>query len=353
MAAPRLLHTEEAAVRSHLRLQRRRSEENLKQPPAAELYAARIASSADELSSLNRSPSVSSSDESYSRTDFSRTDADSPSPPPPRAPSFTEQLRLLSLPGAEAPPPALAELSSFADRDDRSEGEVPVTVEAAARRVAETGAAPARTDSESDGLDAFDEPETTRSSDGEPPCKKRSLSREEGAAMNRLLARGSVSPLEAAREAAREANRSAAEAAMAAAAPGRRAPRSAPTSAKKSQLPRFVGCRASPSGGGRYGTAGSDGEPAPGNPPVAARANLSEPTTPQGRCNTDTYTRPARGGPAQPLEALQAAARRQQEALLASLAGGDGGGARLLLRPPPSRIPLPAPRAAAPAAPSR
>ena len=185
MAAPRLLHAEEASVRSHLRLQRRRSEENLKQPPAAELYAARIASSADELSSLNRSPSVSSSDESYSRTDFSRTDADSPSPPPPRAPSFTEQLRLLSLPGAEAPPPALAELSAFADRDERSDGEV--AVEEAARRVAEAGAAPARTDSESDGLEAFDEPDTARSSDGEPPCKKRSLSREEGAAMNRLL----------------------------------------------------------------------------------------------------------------------------------------------------------------------
>ncbi|XP_043199762.1 Ca(2+)/calmodulin-responsive adenylate cyclase-like isoform X3 [Amphibalanus amphitrite] len=363
MAAPRLLHTEEAAVRSHLRLQRRRSEENLKQPPSAELYAARIASSADELSSLNRSPSVSSSDESYSRTDFSRTDADSPSPPPPRAPSFTEQLRLLSLPGAEAPPPALAELSAFADRDDRSdgrsEGEPAVTVEEAVRRVTETGAAPAPTDSESDGLEAFDEPEATRSSDGEPPCKKRSLSREEGAAMNRLLARGSVSP----REAAHEAVRSAAEAAMAAAAaaaPSRRTPRSAPNSAKKSHLPRFVGARAAPAGGGaggagRYGTSGSDGQPR--NPPVTARANLSEPTTPQARCNTDTYTRPGRGDPPSapaPLEALQAAARRQQAALLASLAGGDGGGgARLLLRPPPSRIPLPAPRAAPPADPSR
>ncbi|XP_043199779.1 Ca(2+)/calmodulin-responsive adenylate cyclase-like isoform X5 [Amphibalanus amphitrite] len=278
MAAPRLLHTEEAAVRSHLRLQRRRSEENLKQPPSAELYAARIASSADELSSLNRSPSVSSSDESYSRTDFSRTDADSPSPPPPRAPSFTEQLRLLSLPGAEAPPPALAELSAFADRDDRSdgrsEGEPAVTVEEAVRRVTETGAAPAPTDSESDGLEAFDEPEATRSSDGEPPCKKRSLSREEGAAMNRLLARGSVSP----REAAHEAVRSAAEAAMAAAAaaaPSRRTPRSAPNSAKKSHLPRFVGARAAPAGGGAGGAGRSPSVTSASESPASVSAGLA------------------------------------------------------------------------------
>ncbi|XP_059084537.1 Ca(2+)/calmodulin-responsive adenylate cyclase-like isoform X2 [Tigriopus californicus] len=55
------------------------------------IYSSRIHSSADEISSLNRSPSVSSSDESFSRTDFSRTDAEeelSPrSSPPSRPPS--------------------------------------------------------------------------------------------------------------------------------------------------------------------------------------------------------------------------------------------------------------------------
>merc|ERR1719346_884955 len=47
------------------------------------LYSSRIHSSADEISSINRSPSeLSSSDESFSRTDFSRDeDGESPSPP--------------------------------------------------------------------------------------------------------------------------------------------------------------------------------------------------------------------------------------------------------------------------------
>jgi hypothetical protein len=68
---------EEAVVRSRLRnLQRHYSEESLADPHHQLL---RIHSSADEISSLNHSPSISSSDESYSRT----TDAaDSPSPPP-------------------------------------------------------------------------------------------------------------------------------------------------------------------------------------------------------------------------------------------------------------------------------
>ena len=58
------------------------------------IYSSRIHSSADEISSLNRSPSMSSSDESFSRTDFSsRTDAEEEagqsvtSSPPSRPPS--------------------------------------------------------------------------------------------------------------------------------------------------------------------------------------------------------------------------------------------------------------------------
>ncbi|XP_023721061.1 Ca(2+)/calmodulin-responsive adenylate cyclase isoform X3 [Cryptotermes secundus] len=84
--------TEEASVRTKLRnshnnpllhLQRHYSDESL--PGATGFYFSspaqqRIHSSADEISSLNHSPSISSSDESYSRT----TDADaSPSPSPP------------------------------------------------------------------------------------------------------------------------------------------------------------------------------------------------------------------------------------------------------------------------------
>ena len=60
-------------------LPRHHSEESLGQARAG-LYASKIHSSADEISSMNRSDD-SSSDESFSRTDFSRTDAESPSPP--------------------------------------------------------------------------------------------------------------------------------------------------------------------------------------------------------------------------------------------------------------------------------
>lgn len=68
----------------HRPLQRHYSDESLPgggggHNPGPGLY--RIHSSADEISSVNRSPSISSSDESYSRT----TDA-SPSPSPPPAP---------------------------------------------------------------------------------------------------------------------------------------------------------------------------------------------------------------------------------------------------------------------------
>jgi hypothetical protein len=56
---------------------RHHSEESLQ---SRGLYASKIHSSADEISSMNRSDD-SSSDESFSRTDFSRTDAESPSPP--------------------------------------------------------------------------------------------------------------------------------------------------------------------------------------------------------------------------------------------------------------------------------
>lgn len=81
---------EEAAIRTKLRnnpLQRHYSDESLQGAGSFGLYFSsphqqqhRIHSSADEISSLNHSPSISSSDESYSRT----TDADaSPSPSPP------------------------------------------------------------------------------------------------------------------------------------------------------------------------------------------------------------------------------------------------------------------------------
>ncbi|PSN35319.1 hypothetical protein C0J52_24529, partial [Blattella germanica] len=88
----RYARTEEASVRNKLRnshnnpllhLQRHYSDESLQ--GASGFYFSspaqqRIHSSADEISSLNHSPSISSSDESYSRT----TDADaSPSPSPP------------------------------------------------------------------------------------------------------------------------------------------------------------------------------------------------------------------------------------------------------------------------------
>ncbi|XP_049778147.1 Ca(2+)/calmodulin-responsive adenylate cyclase [Schistocerca cancellata] len=81
---------EEPAARTKLRnnpLQRHYSDESLQGASSFGLYFSsphqqqhRIHSSADEISSLNHSPSISSSDESYSRT----TDADaSPSPSPP------------------------------------------------------------------------------------------------------------------------------------------------------------------------------------------------------------------------------------------------------------------------------
>ncbi len=59
------------------------SEESLLSKGGNGLYSSRIHSSADEISSINRSPSeLSSSDESFSRTDFSRDDdGESPSPP--------------------------------------------------------------------------------------------------------------------------------------------------------------------------------------------------------------------------------------------------------------------------------
>ena len=59
-------------------LPRHHSEESLHS--RAGLYTNKIHSSADEISSMNRSDD-SSSDESFSRTDFSRTDIESPSPP--------------------------------------------------------------------------------------------------------------------------------------------------------------------------------------------------------------------------------------------------------------------------------
>ena len=86
---PKHYQVEEAGVRNKLRnLTRHYSDDSLHGSSNRELYATRIHSSADEISSVNRSPSISSSDESFSRTDFSRTDADSPSPE--RAPSLND-----------------------------------------------------------------------------------------------------------------------------------------------------------------------------------------------------------------------------------------------------------------------
>ena len=65
-------------VPPHPALPRHHSDESLHSRVG--LYANKIHSSADEISSMNRSDD-SSSDESFSRTDFSRTDAESPSPP--------------------------------------------------------------------------------------------------------------------------------------------------------------------------------------------------------------------------------------------------------------------------------
>ena len=65
-------------VPPHPALPRHHSEESLHSRVG--LYASKIHSSADEISSMNRSDD-SSSDESFSRTDFSRTDVESPSPP--------------------------------------------------------------------------------------------------------------------------------------------------------------------------------------------------------------------------------------------------------------------------------
>merc|ERR1719461_1511447 len=65
-------------VPPHPALPRHHSEESLHSRVG--LYASKIHSSADEISSMNRSDD-SSSDESFSRTDFSRTDIESPSPP--------------------------------------------------------------------------------------------------------------------------------------------------------------------------------------------------------------------------------------------------------------------------------
>ncbi|CAH0748317.1 unnamed protein product [Diatraea saccharalis] len=80
--------------RAPTRLPRPRSSESL---PLAR--SPRVHSSADELSSLTRSPSLSSSDESYSRT----TDA-SPSPPRPHNPQWLPSQRINALPAYDYPP---------------------------------------------------------------------------------------------------------------------------------------------------------------------------------------------------------------------------------------------------------
>lgn len=73
---------------------RHHSDESLHGSSHREIYSSRIHSSFDELSSANRSPSLSSSDESFSRTDVSRTEAESPSPQ--NTPSlYEDQLKYL------------------------------------------------------------------------------------------------------------------------------------------------------------------------------------------------------------------------------------------------------------------
>jgi len=72
-----VVRTNQKLRTSHNNMPRHHSEESLQ---ARAFYASKIHSSADEISSMNRSED-SSSDESFSRTDFSRTDAESPSPP--------------------------------------------------------------------------------------------------------------------------------------------------------------------------------------------------------------------------------------------------------------------------------
>nr|XP_045600800.1 uncharacterized protein LOC123759647 isoform X4 [Procambarus clarkii] len=104
---PRHHHVEEAGVRHKLRsFARHYSDDSLHGSSHRDLHSTRIHSSADEISSLNRSPSLSSSDESFSRTDFSRTDADSPSPQ--HAPSLSDErfkymFSGMNLEGAIAP----------------------------------------------------------------------------------------------------------------------------------------------------------------------------------------------------------------------------------------------------------
>ncbi|XP_045121665.1 adenylate cyclase type 1-like isoform X14 [Portunus trituberculatus] len=104
---PRHHHVEEAGVRHKLRsFARHYSDDSLHGSSHRDLHSTRIHSSADEISSLNRSPSLSSSDESFSRTDFSRTDADSPSPQ--HTPSLSDErfkymFSGMNLEGAAAP----------------------------------------------------------------------------------------------------------------------------------------------------------------------------------------------------------------------------------------------------------
>ncbi|XP_050719595.1 Ca(2+)/calmodulin-responsive adenylate cyclase-like isoform X2 [Eriocheir sinensis] len=104
---PRHHHVEEAGVRHKLRsFARHYSDDSLHGSSHRDLHSTRIHSSADEISSLNRSPSLSSSDESFSRTDFSRTDADSPSPQ--HTPSLSDErfkymFSGINLEGAAAP----------------------------------------------------------------------------------------------------------------------------------------------------------------------------------------------------------------------------------------------------------
>ena len=104
---PRHYRVEEAGVRHKLRnFTRHYSDDSLHGSSHKDLHSTRIHSSADEISSINRSPSISSSDESFSRTDFSRTDADSPSPQHALSLSderFKYMFDGMNLPGAVAP----------------------------------------------------------------------------------------------------------------------------------------------------------------------------------------------------------------------------------------------------------
>ena len=118
----------EAVVRTNPKLRphpnnlpRHHSEESLQ---TRALYASKIHSSADEISSMNRSDD-SSSDESFSRTDFSRTDVESPSPPsrPKNKAPWLYPSDIQIDPSSLESSPKLSHLPPFPLGNENTEGE--------------------------------------------------------------------------------------------------------------------------------------------------------------------------------------------------------------------------------------